>query len=128
MVGVAEGVGGRQDRPCHQLLGDVLRRDVAHLEVVALQRDELGALLEQRAAVERLDLEVALDVLGEHPDHVGADVLVREHRGEAQRGLVLRPGGHDLRRGQRGAGLEQRTTVDLEVHDFLLEVRLQLPG
>ena len=86
VVGVAEQVGRGQDRPGGHLLGDVLRRDVAHLEVVALQGDQLGALLEQRAVVERLELEVGLDVLGEHLDHVGADVLVGEHRGEAERG------------------------------------------
>ena len=70
MVGVAEQVGRGQDRPRRDLLGDVLRRDVAHLEVVALQGDQLRALLEQRAVVERLDVEVAVDVLREHLDHV----------------------------------------------------------
>jgi len=91
--GVAEGVGRGQHRPCGKLLADVLRPDVAQLEVVALQRHQLRALLEQRAAEEGLDLVVGLDVLGDHPGHVGADVLVREHGGKAQRRLVLRQAG-----------------------------------
>ncbi len=120
VVRVAEQVGRRQDRPGRNLLRDVLRRDVAHLEVVALQRDELGALLEQVAAVERLERVVRFDILREHLDHVRADVLVREHCREAQRRLGLRPGGNDLRSRQRDTRLECGTSVDLECHDFLL--------
>jgi hypothetical protein len=45
VVGVAEQVGRGQDRPGGDLVGDVLGRDVAHLEIAALQGDELGALL-----------------------------------------------------------------------------------
>ena len=58
VVGVAEDVGRGQDRELRHLVGDVLRRDVAHLEVAALQRDELGALLEEVAAVVGLEHEV----------------------------------------------------------------------
>ena len=46
MLVVAEQVGGGQQRPGRNLLGNVGRRQVAQLQVVALKRDELGALLE----------------------------------------------------------------------------------
>ncbi len=76
MLGVAEQVGRGQDRPRGDLVGDVLRRDVAHLEIAALQRDEFGALAEQRSAVVQLELEVFRDRLGEPLHHLGADVLL----------------------------------------------------
>ena len=102
MRGVAEQVGGGEDRPGRDLLGDVLRGDVAHLEIAALQGDELGALLEQGAAVIALEDEVVLDRVGEHLHHLGADVLLREHGREAQLRLVLRE--RRARRRQRRAG------------------------
>jgi hypothetical protein len=86
VVGVAEQVGRCQHRPGRHLLGDVLRRDVAHLQVVALQRHQLGALAEQRGVQVHLDLEIGGHVLGEHVHHLGADVLVGEHGSKAQRG------------------------------------------
>ncbi|MCY1558655.1 hypothetical protein D9M68_956090 [compost metagenome] len=93
-----------------------MRRDVAHLQVVALQRHQLGALAEQRGVQEHLDLEIGLDVLGQHLHHVGADVLVREHGGKAQGGLGLRPGGHHRCGGERSAGLQHRAAVEMGVH------------
>ena len=78
VVGVAEQVGGGDDRELGHLVGDVLRRDVAQLEVAALQRHELGALLEQVAAVVGLDGEVLADRLGELLGHLRPDVLVGE--------------------------------------------------
>jgi hypothetical protein len=89
VVRVAEQVGGGEDRPGWDLLGDVLRRDVAHLEVAALHGDELGALLEQRAAEEVLDVEATTDLLAEHPERLGADVLVADHRSKAKFRLRL---------------------------------------
>ena len=83
MRGVAEKIAGSDDRPGRDLLGDVLRRDVAHLEIAALQGDELGALLEEIAAVVALEDEVVLDGVGEHFHHLGADVLLGEDRREA---------------------------------------------
>ena len=94
VVGIAEQIRRRQYGPRRQLLGDVLRRNVADLEIVALHGDELGSLFEQRAAQVQLELEVPLDVLGKHAHHVRADVLVGKHRGEPQRRPVLPPRGH----------------------------------
>ncbi len=65
-------------RPGGDLLRDVRRREVAHLEVAALERDELGALLEQRVAPIRLEVEVVLDRRGEGLVGVGAQVLLGE--------------------------------------------------
>src|SRR4030095_1804335 len=120
VVCVPEQVGRRQDRPRGNLLRDVLRRDVAELQVVPLERDELGPLLEQRAAKVRFHRVVGFDVLGEALHHVGADVLVREYGGEAQLWFVLRPSGDRLCSGQCNAGLEQGTTANPEIHDFSL--------
>ena len=117
---VAEQVGRGQDRPGRDLLGDVLRGDVAHLQVVPLQGDELGALLEERRVEEEVDLEVVLHPLGKGLHHGRADVLVREHRGEPQRGLGLRhrreTEGHGGRGGEGGACLERGTSVDCVRH------------
>ena len=116
MIGVAKKIRRGQDRPCRDLLGDILRRDVAHLQVVALQGDQLRALLEQSPVVEGLHLEIALDLLREHLDHARANVPVGEHCGEAEGRLGLRPGRQGVRGGKGRARLERRTTVDLEVH------------
>src|SRR4051812_4457386 len=51
MIGITEEIGGRDDGPSRDLVGDILRRDIAHLEIAALHRDELGPLLEQGAAI-----------------------------------------------------------------------------
>ena len=99
VVGVAEDVGRGQDRELGHLVGDVLRRDVAHLEVAALERDELGALLEQVAAVVGLEGEALAERLGELLRHLRPDVLVREHRGEAQ--LLACPARARAARGRR---------------------------
>jgi hypothetical protein len=48
MGGIAEEIGRGQHRPFRDLVGNILRRDVAHLQIAALQRDKLRALLEQR--------------------------------------------------------------------------------
>src|SRR3546814_15499189 len=80
-------------------------RDVAHLEVAALEGDELGALLEEGAAVVALEGEVAFDGVGEHLHHLGADVLLGEDGREAQRRLVLRKSGH-ARSEERRVGKE----------------------
>ena len=47
------------------LFRHVGRREIAHFEVAALKRDQLGALLEQRIRPVRFDLDVALERLGE---------------------------------------------------------------
>ena len=120
MVGVAEQVRRSQDRPCRDLLGNILRRDIAHLQVVALQGDQLRALLEQGPVVEGLHFEIALDLFREHLDHPRADVLVGEHRCEADGGLGLRSGRQHVGSSKSGACLERRTTIDLEIHVNLL--------
>src|SRR6266568_3711498 len=113
MVGIAKKIRRRQDRPRRDLLGNILRRDVAQLQVVALQGDQLRALLEQSPVVEGLHFEIAPDLLREHLDHARANVFVGEYRGEAQRGLRLRSGRQRVRGGKSGTRLERRTTVDL---------------
>ena len=82
--------------------------DVAHFQVAALERDEFGALLEQRATEVEFDGGVVLHRLGELLHHVGADVLLGHHGRESQRRLVL---GEAVgrRSGKDGAG-EQRST------------------
>ncbi len=109
MVGIAEEIGGGEDGPFGDLIGDVLRRDVAHLQIAALEGDELGALLEQRAAIIGLQLEVAGDRLAEHLHHLGADVLLGKDGREAEDRLVLsrgdgcdRCGGHEHGTGDDG--------------------------
>ncbi|MBO0237178.1 hypothetical protein, partial [Vibrio parahaemolyticus] len=73
------------------LVGDVLRGDIAHLEIAALHGDELGALFEQGAAEVGLQGEAPpLNIGGNALHHLGADVLLREHGGEAKRGRGLR--------------------------------------
>ena len=79
VVGVPEEVGRGNDRPGRDLVRDVLGRDVAHLEIAALHRDEFGALLEQRAAVVGLQREAdGFDVLPEALHHLRPDVLLGE--------------------------------------------------
>lgn len=79
-------------------------------ELVALQRDELGALAEQRAAVIALEIELVADRIGELLHHFGADVLVGEHGREAQLHLVLSGcGTGHAERDDGGAGGEHGT-------------------
>ena len=78
MVVVAEQIGRGQQRPGRNLLGDVGRRQVAEFEVVALQGDELGALLEQRVAPVGLEIEVVLHRRGERLVALGAKICFGE--------------------------------------------------
>ena len=129
MIRVAEQISRSQDRPLGHLVCDVLRRDVAHLQVAALERDELGALLEQVAAVVAFECELTGDVLREHLHHVRADVLFGEHRGEAKLRLLLRDGrqrdrwrpAHRSKPG--GVLLAVSWSSSLRVHSCHIEVR-----
>ena len=77
-------ISGGQQRPGRDLLGDVGRREIAQVEIVALQRDQLGALLEQRVAPVRLEIEVVLDRGGEGLVGLGAKIGFGERAAEAQ--------------------------------------------
>ena len=72
------------------LLGDVGRRQVAKIEIVALKRDQFGALLEQGVAPVRLEIEVGLDRVGELFVGLRAQVGFRKGAAEAQLLLGLR--------------------------------------
>ena len=113
---VAEEIAGRQDRPGRDLLGNVLRRDIAHLQVTALQRHELRALLEQVAAVIALEGEVVPDGVVEHLHHLGADVLLREDGGEAQLWLVLRERRNGTREGKGCGSCQRLAACEIERH------------
>ena len=116
MVCIAEQIGRGQQCPGRNLLGDVLRSDVAHFEVVTLQCHQLGTLFEQRGVEVRLDLEVGRDGLGELLHHFSANVLVREHGGKTQGGLRLCPGRQHRRGGERSAQIEGGTAAEVGVH------------
>ena len=58
------------------------RREVAEVEIVALQGDELGALLEQRVVPVRLEIEIVLDGGGERLVGLGAHIGFGEGRAE----------------------------------------------
>src|SRR5690348_10202146 len=79
-------------------------RDVAHLEVTALQGHEFGALLEQGAAIIGLEREVAGDRLAELLHHFGANILIGKHGREAKHRLILRESR------QRSGGGQERGT------------------
>ena len=117
VVGVAEQIGGGQERPGRDLLGDVLRREIGHLDIAALHGDQLGALLEQRAVEKRLEIVAVLDGLAEGLERFGADVLLRGDGGEAE--LLLRlclrgAGGTECN--QRGSGSQHRTAGHCRTH------------
>ena len=100
VVGVAEQISRRHQRPSRNLLGDVRRREIAEIEIVALKRDELGALLEQRVAPIGLEVEIVVDRRGEGLVGLGAQVGFRERAAEAQLLLGLRAGRCRRRRAQ----------------------------
>ncbi len=111
MIGVAEQVGRGQDRPGRDLLGDILGRDIAHFQVAALHGDQLGALLEQRAAVIAVERELVADAIGEVLHHLGANVLRRKDGREVQFHLVLCRRGRAWRDEGRGhTGGQQRAS------------------
>lgn len=61
VIHIAEQIGRGQDRPCRDLVGDVLRGDVAHLQIAALQGDQFRTLAEQCAAVVHLEAVIFRD-------------------------------------------------------------------
>jgi hypothetical protein len=78
------------------LLGDICRREIAQVEIVALKRDQLGALLEERIAPVGLEFEIVLDRSGERLVGLGAQVGLGKGAAEAELLLVLcggAPGG-----------------------------------
>ncbi len=86
---ITEKIGGGQNGPFRDLIGYVLRCDIAHLQVAALEGNEFRSLLEEIAAVIRLQLEAAADFLTKHLRHLGTNVLLGKHCREFQGGLVL---------------------------------------
>ena len=84
MIGVTEQERRRQQRPGRNLLGDVCRREIAQVEVVALKRYQLGALLEERVAPIRLEFEIVLDRSGERLVGIGAQIGLGEGSAEAE--------------------------------------------
>ena len=92
-------------------------REIAQFEVLALQRDELGALLEQRVAPVRLEVEIVLHRGGERLVAFGAKIGFGERAGEAH--LRLRLGEALLRRTQcerASARGHQRAAGELNGH------------
>jgi hypothetical protein len=112
VIGVAEQVGGGHHRPGRDLPRDVLRRDVRHLQVAALHRDQLRPLAVERGVEVQFELELVLQRLGGAAHRVGADVLVGKDRCEADLPLRLRPGRQCRARGERGRGRDRGTTSD----------------
>ena len=102
VVGVAEQVGRCQQRPGRDLFGDIRRREVAEIEIVTLEGDELGALLEQRVAPIRLEVEIVLDGRAERLVGLGARVGFGEGAAEPELWLGLCagvPGGGERNNG-----------------------------
>ncbi len=95
MVGIAEQIGRSQKRPFGDLVGNVLRGNVAHFEVSALQGNEFGTLTEKRAAVIGLDSGNVTHSIGELAHHSGADVLIGKYGRKPERLCIL---SHDRHR------------------------------
>src|SRR5690606_14349557 len=94
----------------------VLRSDVTHLEVAALQCDELGPLFEEVAPVVALECEVARDRVGKLFHHLGADILLREHRGETKLRLILPKGRKGGRCTKSGSSDEELAACRMRGH------------
>src|SRR5262249_5755789 len=107
------------DRPGWNLLRDILRGDVAHLKVVTLDGDELGPLLEQRAAVISLEDEVVFDRISEHLHHVRADILLGKDGREAQLRLILRKDGEGCGSSDQSGADKKVTTRHMHCHCLL---------
>src|SRR5690606_34032550 len=114
--GVAEEVTRRHDGPGRNLVGDVLRGDLAHLEISALEGDEFRALLEKISAVIAFKREVVGDRLGKLLHHVGADVLLGEHGRKAQFWLILSESRERSERTGRGGTDQKLTACGLIIH------------
>ena len=84
VIVVAEEIGRGHQRPGRYLLGDVGRSKIAQLEILSLERDELGALLEQSVAPVGLEVEVVLHRCRERLVALGAQIGFGEGCGEAQ--------------------------------------------
>jgi len=69
---------------------NILRRQIAHLEVAALKRDLFGSLLEQRVDPVRFESELVLDGSCKRLVGVRSRILLGECAREAQLGLRLR--------------------------------------
>jgi hypothetical protein len=102
VVSVAEQVGRGHHRPGRDLPREVLRRQVRHLHIAALDRDEFRALAEQRGVQVQLDVEVAGEVALEAAHRLGADVLVGEDGGEADAPARLGAGADGRRSDESG--------------------------
>jgi hypothetical protein len=93
VIRVTEQIGRSQNRPRRNLVRNVLRGDIAHFKIVALQGDEFGTLLEEIAAEIGLDGREVSDLRAQQAHHFGADILLGKHCRETQRRLVLRQNG-----------------------------------
>ena len=102
VVGIAEQVGRGQQRPGRDLFGDIRRREVAEIEIVALEGDELGTLLEQRVAPIRLEVEIVLDGRAEGLVGLGPRVGFGEGAAEPELGFALGPCGIQNNAGKAG--------------------------
>ena len=71
---ISEQVGGGQQRPCRYLFRNVGRREIAQIEVVTLERDQLRALFEKGVAPVRLKVEMVFDRRSEGFVGFGAQV------------------------------------------------------
>jgi hypothetical protein len=93
VIRVAEQISRSQNRPCGNLVRNILRGDIAHFKIVALQGDELGTLLEEIATEVGLDGREIGDLRAQQAHHLGADILLGKHRRKTQGRLVLRQNG-----------------------------------
>src|SRR5690606_25871836 len=126
VIGVAEQIGGRQYGPGGNLLRKVLRGDIPHFQVSALERNKLRSLLEQVAAVIALENKIVLNSLGKFLHHLRADVLLGEDGGKAQFGLGLRECGKCGRCCSDSGSHEKASTCRLQGHEHSsLAARLQ---
>ena len=92
VFGIAEQIGRGQQRPCRNLLRNIRRREIAQIEVVTLERDQLRALFEKGVAPVRLKIEVVFDRRSEGFVGFGAQIGFRERAAEAKLLPGLREG------------------------------------
>jgi hypothetical protein len=122
VVGVAEQIGGRHDGPGRDLPREVLRREIRHLDIAALDRDQLRALAEQRRVQMQLDIELGGKVALEAAQRFGPDVLVGEDRRQADAPARLGAGADDRRGGEGGSGGQHGPAAEGQRHGRFLSL------